>query len=146
MMAVFEWTPSATVPTLAWDSGSSSLAPVLNCGVSRFNGELLTVNDNGGAGGFEFQRAVFENRREWRDAYAVGDDASGDTGKMSLSGEKRLVALLARRNTDVLLVDVDKWPSGVFASPFDTGGRAAWYSFAFLLRTSAAYMMDVDTG
>ena len=141
---VFEWTPSATVPTLAWDSGSSSLAPVVNCGVSRFSGELLTVNDNDGAGGFEFQRAVFENRSDWRDAYAVGSDASGATGNMSMRGEKQLVTLLARRNTDVLLVDVDSWPSGVFASPFETGGRAAWYSFAFLLRTSAASLMDVD--
>ena len=68
---IFEWTPRATVPTLAWDSEKVPETAISNCGVSCFSGDLLSVNDNGGQGGFEFQRATISNRREWHEAYAV---------------------------------------------------------------------------
>ena len=141
---IFEWTPRATVPTLAWDSEKVPETAISNCGVSCFSGDLLSVNDNGGQGGFEFQRAMISNRREWHEAYAVGGGLE-ENGRVSLTGRTYLVALLARRNTDVLLAGFRSWPDGVVASPLRTAGRAAWYSFAFFLRSSAAALMDVDT-
>jgi DEAD/DEAH box helicase domain-containing protein len=51
----------------------------------------------------------------------------------------------------VLLVGIDRWPTHWFASPEavpgrpdSVTGRAAWFSFAFLLRTAAAALLDVD--
>ena len=55
------------------------------------------------------------------------------------------MALLSQRKTDVLLASMRDWPTGVFADPRNPVGRAAWYSFSFFLRSSAAAMMDVDT-
>lgn len=46
--------------------------------------------------------------------------------------------------TDILLVNIDNWPVGVFADPTTVEGRAAWYSFAFWLRLAAGAHMDVD--
>ncbi len=141
---VFEWTPSSTVPTLAWDSGEANEQHLGNCGVSAFSGDILSVNDNGGQGGFEFQRASISGRQEWSEAYAV-DPGPGRNSRVSVSGEVRKIALLSRRKTDVLLTGLQSWPVGVFADPLSAVGRAAWYSFAFFLRSSAAALMDVDT-
>lgn len=41
-------------------------------------------------------------------------------------------------------IDIDKWPAGVYADPRTVSGRAAWYSFAFLIRIAAATQLDVD--
>ena len=141
---IFEWTPRSTVPTLAWDSGNVAEMALANCSVSRFTGDLLSVNDNGGAGGFEFRRALVSNHREWREAYAVDRGLEGND-RVSVTGKVHRIALLARRKTDVLVAGVHRWPVGVFSSPLRTMGRAAWCSFAFFLRSSAAVLMDVDT-
>jgi hypothetical protein len=59
------------------------------------------------------------------------------------------VALLSKRHTEVLLVGINEWPQGMYADPTvsegRTAGRAAWYSFAFWLRTAAATLLDIDT-
>ena len=141
---VFEWTPRSTVPTLAWDSGEASGDRTANCCVSAFSGDILSVNDNGGKGGFEFKKATFSSRREWRKAYAV-DPGPGKDHNVSVSGDPHPIALLSRRKTDVLLASLKIWPLGVLADPLTPTGRAAWYSFAFFLRSSAATLMDVDT-
>src|SRR5262249_26206035 len=60
------------------------------------------------------------------------------------NGPSYRIALLARRRTDVLLIDMHGWPSGVFADPQEAEGKAAWYSFAFFLRLAAAVRLDVD--
>jgi hypothetical protein len=54
------------------------------------------------------------------------------------------VALLSRRKTDILLVNIQQWPVGAIADPTTVEGRAAWYSFAFWLRVAAAAYLDVD--
>jgi hypothetical protein len=43
-----------------------------------------------------------------------------------------------------MVADIEVWPAGVYADPRCVSGRAAWYSFAFLLRTAAATLLDVD--
>jgi hypothetical protein len=100
--------------------------------------EIVSVNDNGGEGGFDFHPVALRSAAG-RGAYAVRGEAS----EGSPAGGYR-IALLSRRHTDVLIADFDQWPAGVYADPRTVPGRAAWYSFAFLLRTAAAALLDVD--
>lgn len=53
--------------------------------------------------------------------------------------------MLSRKVTDVILVSILEWPDEIFALPTSIEGRAAWYSFAFFLRTAATAELDVDT-
>jgi hypothetical protein len=53
--------------------------------------------------------------------------------------------------TDVLLTKITQWPAGVLPVPREARspqelvvGRAAWYSFAFFLRTAASALFDAD--
>ena len=141
---VFEWAPRSTIPTLAWDDSEANEQRVANCSVSGFSGDVITVNDNGGQGGFKFQKATISSRREWNKLHAV-DPGPGRNGIVSVSGETQTIALMSRRITDVLLASIWIWPAGVLANPLEPVGRAAWHSFAFFLRSSAATLMDVDT-
>ena len=141
---VFEWAPRSTVPTLAWDGGPDYETDIANCEVSAFPGEILSVNSNDNEGGFMFQRAKIKDRREWREAYAVAPGPGKDY-RVSVYGDTHKIALLSRRKTDVLLAGLNRWPVGVFADPLNPVGRAAWYSFAFFMRTASAAVMDVDT-
>ena len=136
----FEWQPRSTRPSLSVNASASSPSSVLNASVSAFNDRILSVNDNGGNGGFDFQEAVvFKKQRPG--AYAVSPKS---TKNVDTSGPAYRVALLSRRKTDILLVNIRQWPQGVFAKPTTVEGRAAWYSFAFWLRVAAAAHLDVD--
>ncbi len=142
----FEWQPRATRPSLSVDSGKSSYKPILNASVLAFNDHIISFNDNGGNGGFDFQDALISNGKYQLHVYAVSDTID-QTKKspVNISGPSYRIALLSRRKTDILLVNIDKWPDGVFADPTDVIGRAAWYSFAFWLRVAAASLLDIDT-
>ena len=137
---VFEWTPRSTRPALVLeDSGSGEL--VANCRVlSLPEGDLLSVNDNNGQN-FDFQSARIY--RNFGQAYAVASESG--SGSLSVSGQTHPIALLSRKKSDVLLAAIREWPEGVFADPLTPAGRAAWYSFAFFLRSAAAALLDVDT-
>ena len=137
----FEWYPRATRPTLGVQPPADQPADVENTKVITFSDEILSINDNGGIGGFDFQRAVVRGTPR-QGAYAVEPRPS--TG-VSVAGPKYRVALLSKRRTDILLVDINQWPDGVFADPTTVEGRAAWFSFAFFLRTAAAAELDIDT-
>jgi Lhr-like helicase len=136
----FEWQPRSTRPSLSIGANVGTPASVLNASVSAFNDNIISVNDNGGAGGFDFQQAtVFGQQKPG--AYAVSPDPNSQVGT---SGLAYRVALLSRRKTDILLVNLNQWPTGIFADPTTVAGRAAWYSFAFWLRIAAASLLDVD--
>lgn len=136
----FEWQPRSTRPSLSIGANVGTPTSVLNASVSAFNDNIISVNDNGGEGGFDFQQAtVFGQQKSG--AYAVSPDPNSQVGT---SGLAYRVALLSRRKTDILLVNLNQWPSGVFADPTTVTGRAAWYSFAFWLRVASASLLDVD--
>jgi DEAD/DEAH box helicase domain-containing protein len=138
----FEWTPRSTRPTLTVDAAGATAVTVGNVSVSSLEDtEILSVNDNGGKGGFDFCEASVYGQNK-HGAYACLDSQGR---YVAVGGVASRVALLARRNTDVLLVDIQNWPPGVFADPLTIEGRAAWYSFAFFLRLAAAERLDVDT-
>jgi hypothetical protein len=139
----FEYQPRSTRPTLSVQTVQDApLAKVDNALVSTFDDSvsILSLNDNGGQGGFAFQDARVDGQLK-TGAYAVEPD---DQSRVTTSGLSYRVALLSRRRTDVLLARVEQWPQGVFADPTTVEGRAAWYSFAFWLRIAAGAHLDVD--
>ena len=143
----FEWNPRATRPTLSFEAQPEKSEHVKNTDVSILEDkEILSINDDGGAGGFDFQRASVGTgnrpKRPQEGAYTV---APQNDRYVSGSGPSYRIALLSRRRTDILLVGMTKWPEGIFASPTEVEGRAAWYSLAFFLQTAAAAILDIDT-
>lgn len=137
----FEWQPRSSRPSLSINASVGTPTSVLNASLFDFNDNIISVNDNGGRGGFDFQRATIFGRKT-PGAYAVSPEADSP---VRTSGQAYRVALLSRRKTDILLVSIEQWPSGIFADPKTVEGRAAWYSFAFWLRIAAATCLDVDS-
>jgi DEAD/DEAH box helicase domain-containing protein len=136
----FEWQPYATRPSISFDCQSITSELIRNASVSTANDHIISTNDNGGNGGFDFQQALIDGK--WKKgAYAVSS-STGNT--VSVSGQAYRIALLARRKTDILLVGVSNWSTGIFADPKTIEGRAALYSLAFGLRVAAAAHLDVD--
>ena len=144
----FEFTPRSTRPTLSIDTQPTNTIPVQNAVIGPLPGsEVISVNDAGGQGGFDFQEVQVRDRasgafRTVPGAYASLGQA---TRSLNVTGPSYRIALLSRRRTDVLLADVGQWPTGVYADPRSPVGRAAWYSLAFFLRVAAAVELDVDT-
>ncbi|WKT81068.1 DEAD/DEAH box helicase [Thermosynechococcus sp. PP45] len=138
----FEWQPRSTRPTVSINSPAGNPILVLNANVSSVSDHIISINDNGGRGGFNFQDALVFNERK-SGAYVVAD-AIEESSPVTGSGQKYRIALLARRKSDILLVSIARWSEGVFADPMTVEGRAAWYSFAFWLRIAASAYLDVD--
>ncbi|MBF2099432.1 MAG: DEAD/DEAH box helicase [Gloeomargaritaceae cyanobacterium C42_A2020_066] len=138
----FEWQPQATRPTLSVES-TDDPSPLAgrNCNLLSFTGKILSFNDQGGRGGFDFQEAALYGKKT-PGAYAVGLADNGES--VTTKGSKYRIALLAQRLTDVLLVGPTQWPQGVGANPTTYEGRAAWYSLSFWLRLAAGVELDVD--
>jgi DEAD/DEAH box helicase domain-containing protein len=134
----FEWAPRATRPMVSIDATELSHLPGSNVLASATATEIVSVNDNGGEGGFDFHPLSLHSV-PGHGAYAVRSESSEGA-----PDKEYRIALLSRRHTDVLLADFEQWPAGVYADPKTVPGRAAWYSFAFLLRTAAAALLDVD--
>jgi len=134
----FDWVPRATRPMLCVNAASPTLIPKTNVVIHSSATEVISINDNGGQGGFDFHPVVLQ-RAQGAGTYAV-DTHFWDR----LTTPSYRVALLSRRHTDVMVADISTWPAGIYADPRTVAGRAAWYSFAFLLRTAAAALLDVD--
>jgi len=139
----FEWTPRSTRPTISIDSSAGNPISVLNANVSSMSDRIISINDNGGRGGFDFQNASVFGRPQ-SGAYIVTGSIERNDPRVSGSGDTYRIALLSRRKTDILLVNIAQWSEGVFADPMTVEGRAAWYSFAFWLRIAASAYLDVD--
>lgn len=144
---MFEWQPRSTHPSIGLDAARElDTVVVANAAVAGVNEQIVSLNDNGGRGGFEFRQAQIFNKSQpgaWVATEALGDGAKGSK-TVSGTGEGRRVALMARKHTDILLVAMREWPEGVFADPRAIEGRGAWYSLAFWLRQIAAAHLDVD--
>lgn len=136
-----EYVPRASRPRIGVQQFPTGLPVLGNVRLWSAELDVLSINDNGGAGGFEFAWMPLgqNNQRAWLCPDAMKRDDQGQ------GSPTRLVSLLSRRRTDVLLVDMDTWPEGVAAPPHTHEGKAAWYSFAFLLRAAATALLDVDT-
>ncbi|MGQ9865612.1 MAG: DEAD/DEAH box helicase [Pseudanabaenaceae cyanobacterium] len=143
----FEWQSRATRPMLGRNELDLKPKALLANGyLQDGGGYVLMVNDRYGEGGFCLSDQV---RRAGRleaeaGAYACNDKLLLQDSPLQVRGNTYRVALLAKRHTDVLLVGVQQWPQGIFASPAAIEGRAALYSFAFWLRAAACAFLDVD--
>lgn len=134
----FEWVPRATRPMMCVSTDSLNLVAKTNLALHSAATEVISINDNGGEGGFDFHPVALQ-RAQGTGAYAV------DTHFWErLNTPSYRIALLSRRHTDVMVADLRDWPQGLYADPKGVPGRAAWYSFAFLLRTAASALLDVD--
>ena len=131
----FEWTPRATRPKL-----STGAVPMrIHANFDIFSGPktVYVINDNNGAL-FEFER-MYDQSWMTRDALQKvitqlpPPKASPDTR-----------ALGAISETDVMISGINTWPTGIFADPLRVEGRAAFYSYGFLLRRAAAVRLDVS--
>lgn len=145
----FEWMPRATRPSVYFDV-TDTPSMVENTRLISFTDYILSINDNGGTGGFDFYHAkVSGNRANPGDgAYAIDPKYPSSANRRPVSidtSESWRVALLSRRPTDILLAGIEQFPQGISADPQTVEGRAAWYSFAFWLRTVACAKLDVDT-
>ena len=140
----FEWIPRSTRPTLAIQNQAEDMTIVNNVNLAAMSAQIQSFNDNGGQGGFDFQPAEIYGDF-CSGAYAVREAVNaGDPNTVSVKGTSYRISLLAKRKTDIMLVGIQHWPDGVLADPQTVEGRAAWYSFAFLLRVAAAAALDVD--
>lgn len=139
----FEWQPRSTRPSLSVSANVPPPSPIsnTNASMSAFNEDIISVNNNGGVGGFDFYERVRIGNQQQPGAYAVATDTNSP---VNMFGACYRIALLSKRKTDILLVNLNQWSSGVFAPPTTVEGRAAWYSFAFWLRVAAGALLDID--
>lgn len=144
----FEWMPRSTHPSMYIDTNKPPVK-VQNIAIKAFKDHVISINDNGGLGGFDFYRAsVSKDRAIAGDgAYSIEPEYPPEVINKPIGidpSSSWRIALLSKRPTDVLLIGIDQFPIGVYADPQTVEGRAAWYSFAFWLRTAACVEMDVD--
>ncbi|GAA4020260.1 DEAD/DEAH box helicase [Deinococcus rubellus] len=139
----FEIRGFSTRPTLAMMHGevSAAVGNAALCSTSSGQqNEILTFNDYGGRGGFDFAP---DPMRVLGGAYRADLEIKGRAQRTA--GSKR-IALLSRRRTDTLGIALRQWPAHHYAPPETVEGRAAWYSLAYALRDAAAVMLDIEGG
>lgn len=134
----FEWTPNATRPMMCVSTDKFDSVKKTNLNIHSSATEVISINDNGGQGGFDFHDVKLPNLSD-KGAYAV-DHFYWER----LITPSFRFGLLSRRHTDVLITDIHHWPTGIYADPRTVQGRAAWYSFSFLLRLASTVLLDID--
>ena len=133
----FEWTPRATRPRLSM--GAVPMRVHANFGIFSRLETVYVINDNHGA--------LFRFERTWGESWMTRDSLAKVTSSSPPArGGPDFRALAAVSETDVLISGIDNWPTGVFADPLRVEGRAAFYSYGFLLRRAAAVRLDVSDG
>ncbi|MBL8049624.1 MAG: DEAD/DEAH box helicase [Anaerolineales bacterium] len=144
----FEWMARSTHPSMYFDADQSPTI-VRNTNIKSFKNQIVSINDNGGVGGFDFYTAtVSRKKNEGSGAYSIRPEYPTDPIYKPVRIDDNMswrIALLSKRPTDILLAGIDNFPEGIYADPQTVEGRAAWYSFAFWLRTIACVQLDIDT-
>lgn len=139
---VFEWTPRASRPKTG--AVHRALVQRQNFGVWSGQETVYIVNDNHGAC-FTFEK--LRSGETWATHEAL-DQVRLQTGipipNLNANALPDPRALASIKQTDVLVLGITQWPHGIYATPLDVYGRAALYSFGFLLRRAAAVRLDID--
>jgi len=143
----FDAVPRAIPPRLFPDQRSLTEATVGRANIRVGRGEIFVINDNGGR---DFRFAPAAN---WSGLVSVdlAETRGKELGLPDLDLEsQRTVALGAVQVTDVLLVSLSDLPVGIDMDPFAVKHRrasrkAVWYSLGFLLRESAARLLDIQS-
>ncbi|UPT76690.1 DEAD/DEAH box helicase [Sulfurovum sp. XGS-02] len=127
----FEFTPSSSRPSLFIDAVNMRKVNNSNALIASEKMLLNSINDNGGEGGFCFTQ---------NNGIYFWDKCNNN----NQLGEFK-ISLLSQRLSDVFLLDIENWPEGIYASPENIEGRAAWYSLMFMIRMSLANALDIDS-
>lgn len=122
----------------AGDSDTRTPEIVKGLVVRSFYDNVYSINDNNGDG-YQFVRY------DRLDGYLV-PDRTPDHLKRRAVLDERCRSLASVSNTNVLLLALNEEtvPSGLSLLPTRLAARAAWYSFAFLIRAAATESLDVD--
>ncbi len=136
----FEWTPRASRPRMS-ASTTEGWRTEGSARVWTGKERVYAINDNDGRD-FEFQR--LSNGSGWVVSEAFPKPSQLPNLDKNAGIDRR--ALVSITTTDVMLVgfDKDRTMPGLDLSPLSVSGRAAWFSFGFLLRSAAASFLDVD--
>ena len=145
----FDWQPRASYPSLQFDLDKEP-EQISNATVCSISDHIISINDRGGRGGFDFYDARFRigyDEVAGQGAYTTGKSSDRNKVRVEGFGDGYRIALMARRKTDILLAGIKEWPKNIFANPTvvegRVEGRAAWFSFAFWLRTIASVYLDI---
>jgi Lhr-like helicase len=145
---IFEWTPRASRPKT--DPGNPQMLPLANCEFWSGEAEVCVVNDNAGRM-FEFRKLA--GGETWATQEAI--DHVGEqliqrhlpgvpNPRFDQSVQPAIRALGSIKRTDLLVVGLHAIRSELDLSPLRVEGRAALYSFGFLLRRAASVLLDIN--
>ncbi len=133
---VFEWTARASRPKVAVTP--IPLMPLANFEVWCGQDTVYVVNDNDGRL-FDFEKLAQGETWATRESLAkVGID-----NPPLVTGSSDPRALASVKPTDVLVLGIRTWPTGVTAMPLHVAGRASLYSLGFILRRAVAVRLDI---
>lgn len=145
----FEFTPRALRARLG--TTPTNLQPHQNFDISCIpQAKVYRINDKDGQD-FIFQKV--ENKHIWIDEDGFVQALSSlDRSDRQLIPRPRFDsqvqplqrALAAISTTDVLVAGIQDLPVGLNLNPSNPIGRAAWYSFGFMVRRAAAVTLDIQ--
>lgn len=139
----FEWQPRSTVARMDCQlSGKFQKLPGTNLLIgSDADLSVLTVNDNNGRL-FRFRPV------RGHGAWVVEEHLRYGWRRQLVDGVQQQAALVARKQTDVLLLRIDVDSPEIMLDPLDTRNgsavRAAFLSLAHLIRRQACLALDVE--
>ncbi|GIG58526.1 hypothetical protein Lfu02_28980 [Longispora fulva] len=147
-----EPTAQASQPRLSLVSGEYERRDS-NALIRSVSGEILAINDNNGKL-YAFTTATWRSRQGREEltpglleggllAEAQSKARAGLTFHTPTGASSELVAISARRRTDVLVLGLDHLDPGLQISPKAPSGRGAWASLGYLLRDAAAPWLDI---
>ncbi|MEW6402720.1 MAG: DEAD/DEAH box helicase [Chloroflexota bacterium] len=138
----FEWTPRASRQRT--DAEMLPMTAMANVEFWSDERDVCTVNDNAGQL-FQFERLA--NSESWvtRDAVDYARQHSGAPApQFDSMTEPHLVGLGSIKRTDILVLGIHNVRPELDLSPLRVEGRAALYSFGFLLRRAVSVLLDIN--
>lgn len=134
---VFEWTARASRPKIG--VAPIAMTPVHNFEIWSGQETVHVINDNDGRL-FDFEKLAQGETWVTREALSKIGVANPPLAAGAAIDRRALASV---KPTDVLILGILAWPTGVTAMPLRVEGRAALYSFGFLLRRAAAVRLDI---
>jgi DEAD/DEAH box helicase domain-containing protein len=134
---VFEWTARASRPKIG--VAPIAMTPVHNFEIWSGQETVHVINDNDGRL-FDFEKLAQGETWVTREALSKIGVANPPLAAGAATDRRALASV---KPTDVLILGILAWPAGVTAMPLRVEGRAALYSFGFLLRRAAAVRLDI---
>jgi len=136
----FEWTSRGAIPKLAQDG--SNIEEAQEYGNTIYwtqEGNIYTINDNFG------QLFTYQKCKDDYEGWIEKKEVERMNWDYKMSKEQETVALSSIKNTEVLLLQLNKISDRFDLNPNNLGVKSGLLSFAFLFRRLATQMLDVDS-